>query len=119
MQQRPLRCPRKLSSPSSKGSIAGQSFFDHCSIGRRSGRAHGRLNQGGSRMSRMRLAVLVAAVMAFAAAPAFAMTVGGEAFGTFSTYSMKDWNDLIDQSNTSGSNFDNVNGGIGGGLGLR
>src|SRR6185369_14590558 len=72
-------------------------------------------------MSRMRIAVLAAvAVMAFATAPAFAMTVGGEVFGAFSTYSMNDWNDrVIDPANNSGANFDNLSGGIGGGLGLR
>jgi len=68
----------------------------------------------------MRMAVLAAvAVMAFATAPAFAMTIGGEVFGAFSTYSMNDWNDAIDQANAGGSNFDDVKGGIGGGLGLR
>ena len=71
-------------------------------------------------MNRKRMAVLAAvAAMALAAAPAFAMTVGGEVFGTFSTFSMNDWNDAIDQANASGSNFDNVKGGLGGGLGLR
>jgi hypothetical protein len=71
-------------------------------------------------MSRTRLAVLAAvAVMAFATAPAKAMTVGAEAFGAFSTYGMSDWQDAIDQANAGGANFDDVNGGIGGGLGLR
>src|SRR5262249_9702926 len=71
-------------------------------------------------MSRMRMAVVAAAaVMAFATAPALAMTVGGEAFGGFNTFSMGDWNDAIDQANASGSNFDAVHGGFGGSLGLR
>lgn len=71
-------------------------------------------------MSRMRMAVLAAvAVMAFAAAPALAMTVGGEVFGAFSTFGMSDWQDAVDAANSGGANFDDVSGGLGGGLGLR
>lgn len=72
-------------------------------------------------MSRMKMAVLMAvAVLAFAAAPAFAMTWGGEVFGAFNTYSMGDFNDGIKDLNTTfGTNYDEIGTGFGGGLGLR
>ncbi len=71
-------------------------------------------------MSRMRMAVLSAvALMALAAVPVHAMTVGGEVFGGFNTFTMKDWQDAVDQANASGANFGDVTSGFGGGLGLR
>jgi len=71
-------------------------------------------------MNRLRLvAVGALALMAFAAAPALAMTWGGEVFGTFDTHSMSDWKDLISTANASGSNFDDPTSSWGGGLGLR
>jgi hypothetical protein len=60
-------------------------------------------------------------VLALAAVPvtASAATFGGEVFGAYNTHSMKDWNDAIDVSNSSGSNFDNVSSDLTGGVGLR
>jgi hypothetical protein len=57
--------------------------------------------------------------MAFAAAPSFAMTFGGEVFGSFDTHSMSDWKDVTDQVNASGGNIDDPTNSWGGGLGLR
>src|SRR5262245_46720718 len=66
------------------------------------------------------IAILLAACCAvLMVAPAHAVTWGGEVFGAFNTYSMKDWNDAIDFSNQNGGNADNINNGFGGGLGLR
>ena len=65
------------------------------------------------------LPLVAAAVFAVPAVPAHAMTWGGDVFGAFSTHTMGDWNDAIDQSNTGGSDFNNVNNSFGGGLGLR
>lgn len=65
------------------------------------------------------LPLLAASVMAVSAVPAHAMGWGGDVFGAFSTHTMGDWNDAIDQANSSGANFDNVNNSFGGGLGLR
>jgi len=71
-------------------------------------------------MSRMRMAVLAAmAVMAFAAAPALAMTVGGEVFGAFDTHSMSDWKDVTSAANASGGDISDPTSSFGGGLGLR
>jgi len=52
-------------------------------------------------------------------APAGATTWGGEVFGAFNTYSMKDWNDAIAAANLAGANIDEINSGFGGGLGVR
>jgi len=66
------------------------------------------------------IAILLAACCTvLSIAPAHAVTWGGEVFGAFNTYSMKDWNDLIDTANQSGANADNISNGFGGGLGLR
>lgn len=46
------------------------------------------------------------------------MRWGANVFGAFNTFSMKDWNDIIDQSNSgSGSSFDNIKSGYSFGLG--
>ena len=67
------------------------------------------------------LAVLLAmGCVTAVVAQASAATVGGEAFGAFSTLSMKDWNDrVVAQANQSGGNMDKFSDGYGGGLGLR
>ncbi|HET9326601.1 MAG TPA: outer membrane beta-barrel protein [Candidatus Eisenbacteria bacterium] len=71
-------------------------------------------------MSRTRMAVLAAvAVMAFAAAPAMAMTIGGEVFGSFDTHAMSDWKDVTDDINALGGEIDEPTSSWGGGLGLR
>jgi len=72
-------------------------------------------------MSRTRMAVLAAvAVMAFAAAPSMAMTIGGEVFGTFDTHTMSDWKDnVFDPINDSGGDISDPTSSWGGGLGLR
>jgi hypothetical protein len=72
-----------------------------------------------SRKGRFPLLIAVAAV-AVLAQPARAATWGGEVFGAYSTYSMKDWNDLTQVANdTLGTNLDEIHGGLGGGLGVR
>src|SRR5262245_41629196 len=79
-----------------------------------------RPNQGGLVMNRMRMAVLMAvAVLAFAAAPALAMTWGGEVFGSFDTHSMSDWKDVATLVNDAGGNMDDPTSSWGGGLGVR
>ena len=70
-------------------------------------------------MNRFRLAVLVAVVAFAAAAPALAMTWGGEVFGAFDTHTMSDWKDAVALANQSGSNIDDPTSSFGGGLGLR
>jgi hypothetical protein len=45
------------------------------------------------------------------------MRWGGNVFGAFNTFSMKDWNSIIDQANASGSKFDNIKSGYSFGLG--
>ena len=46
-------------------------------------------------MSRMRMAVLAAVAVMALAAPVHAMTLGGEVFGAFNSYGMKDWQNAI------------------------
>src|SRR5262245_35809899 len=72
-------------------------------------------------MNRLRLvAVGVIALVAFAAAPALAMSGGGEVFGTFDTHSMGDWKDnVMNPINQSGGSIDDPTSSWGGGLGLR
>jgi hypothetical protein len=65
------------------------------------------------------LPLLAASVMAVSAVPAHATEWGGDVFGSFSTHTMKDWNDAIDASNAGGTDYNNVNKSFGGGLGLR
>ena len=66
------------------------------------------------------VSLLLAAAVAAPAVPAHAMTWGADVFGAFSTHSMGDVNDAIDNSNsTDGTNFDKVNDSFGGGIGLR
>lgn len=70
----------------------------------------------------MRYAVLLISVLAAGslfAAPARAVELGAEVYGNFNTYSMGDWNDIIDQENLNGANFDHINNGIAGGIGPR
>ena len=63
------------------------------------------------------LAVL--GVLALVPVAASAATFGGEVYGAFNTHTMGDWNDVIDDANTSGGNFDNVSSDLTGGLDLR
>lgn len=65
------------------------------------------------------LPLLVLSIAVAPAMPAHAMTWGGDIFGAFNTHTMGDWNDAIDASNAGGSDFDNINSSIGGGIGLR
>jgi hypothetical protein len=66
------------------------------------------------------LLAVVAALSLSMSSQASAMTFGGEVYGAFNTVSMEDWNDAIDESNSSsGSDFDNVSNGFTGGLDLR
>lgn len=70
----------------------------------------------------MRRAMTLPAVLMLLAwaAPLHAATFGGEVYGQFNTYSMGDWNDAIDAINAfGGTNFDNINNGISGGLAAR
>jgi hypothetical protein len=66
----------------------------------------------------------VALVLAFSilgsfAQPAQAVTIGGEVYGSFNTYAMDDWNDLFDEANQLGADFDEISSGISGGIGGR
>jgi len=63
--------------------------------------------------------VLAVASLAAMTQPADAagMQWGFQANGAFNTHAMDDWNDLIDQSNNSGSNFDNITSGLSFGAG--
>src|SRR4030095_9176879 len=65
------------------------------------------------------LAVLATAALAVTPMKASAATFGGEVFGAFNTYSMSDWNDAIDASNSGGADYNNMTSGLTGGLGLR
>jgi hypothetical protein len=73
--------------------------------------------------NKLRMFVVVAlavSAIAFTAGSSSAagMRWGGNVFGAFNTFSMKDWNDIIDASNaSSGSNFDNITSGYSFGLG--
>ncbi|HJQ99707.1 MAG TPA: hypothetical protein VJ826_15440 [Candidatus Polarisedimenticolaceae bacterium] len=44
---------------------------------------------------------------------------GGAVYGGFNTYSMKDWNDVLDDANAAGADFDNVGNGFTAGVELR
>ena len=72
-------------------------------------------------MQRSKAILVALSLFALALAPtlAAAANFGVEAFGSFSTYSMKDVNDAIAAANQAGSNFDDVSNGLSGGLGLR
>jgi len=65
------------------------------------------------------IALAALAIFAVAAAPAHAVTFGGEVYGAYNTYAMDDWNDLIKEANQSGASIDEINGGIAGGIGLK
>lgn len=72
-------------------------------------------------MQRSKACLVALSLFAMAAAPSLAAagSFGAEAFGSFSTYSMKDVNDGIASANLSGSDFTDVSNGLSGGLGLR
>jgi hypothetical protein len=59
------------------------------------------------------------AAMAMLPGAASAMTFGGEVFGAYNTYAMEDVNDVIDDANSLGADFDEFGSGLTGGLGLR
>jgi len=64
------------------------------------------------------VAALLLVSLSFASPSSAAMRWGGQVFGGFNTHSMDDWNDVIDDSNSSsGSNFDNINNGFSFGAG--
>lgn len=66
--------------------------------------------------------VLLSLLVGSSLAPAVvsAATVGAEVFGAFNRYAMNDVNDFIEEENTTnGANFDEVTGGLTGGLALR
>lgn len=64
-------------------------------------------------------AVLAAASFAFLTSPADATTMqwGFQVNGAFNTHSMNDWNDIIDEANEFGSNYDNITSGFSFGAG--
>jgi len=72
-------------------------------------------------MQRSKAILVALSLFALALAPtlAAAANFGVEAFGSFSTYSMKDVNDAISAANQAGSNFNDVSNGLSGGLGLN
>jgi hypothetical protein len=72
-------------------------------------------------MQRSKAILVALSLFALALAPtlAAAANFGVEAFGSFSTYSMKDVNDAISAANQAGSSFDDVSNGLSGGLGLK
>ena len=72
-------------------------------------------------MQRYKACLVALSLFALALVPtlAAAANFGVSAFGSFSTYSMKDVNDAIASANQAGSNFDDVSNGLSGGLGLN
>ena len=72
-------------------------------------------------MQRSKACLVALSLFALAVAPTLAAagSFGVEAFGSFSTYSMKDVNDGIAASNLAGSNFNDVSNGFSGGIGAR
>lgn len=68
-----------------------------------------------------RFTVVLSALVALVAwmPPVSAATIGAEVFGAYNQYAMDDVNDFIGQANQGGSTFDELKGGITGGLGLR
>lgn len=64
-------------------------------------------------------ALLAIVALSTLARPAHAAMFGAEVYGNYNTYAMDDWNDLLNDANQSGANFDEINGGIAGGIGLR
>jgi len=72
-------------------------------------------------MQRSKAILVALSLFALALAPTLAAAAqfGVEAFGSFSTYSMKDVNDAISAANQAGSSFDDVSNGLSGGLGLK
>jgi hypothetical protein len=65
------------------------------------------------------LSLSILAAVAALAAPAHAMTWGGDVFAAFSAHTMDDWNADIEDINQSGGNADEIKSSLGGGLGLR
>ena len=64
--------------------------------------------------------ICAAALLALSAVTASAATFGGSVYGAFNTYSMEEWNDVIDEANEDPSfDYNNVNSGFTGGLDLR
>src|SRR5215471_775474 len=72
-------------------------------------------------MQRSKACLVALSLFALALAPtlAAAANFSAEAFGSFSTYSMKDVNDALSAANQAGSNFDKMSNGLSGGLALR
>ena len=72
-------------------------------------------------MQRSKASLVALSLFALAVAPSLAAagSFGAEAFGSFSTYSMKDVNEGLASANLSGSDFTDVSNGLSGGLGLR
>ena len=72
-----------------------------------------------NRMTRMFTSLCLAAfALASIATPGHAdMRFGGEVWGAWNSHSMDDWNKLIDDANSSGGNFDNINSGFSFGVG--
>ena len=72
-------------------------------------------------MQRFKACLVALSLFALAVAPSLALAAsfGAEAFGSFSTYSMKDINDELALANQAGSDFSDVSNGLSGGLGLR
>jgi hypothetical protein len=64
------------------------------------------------RKSQLVLFVVMALVLTASVASAANMRWGAQAWGSWNTFSMSDWNTAIDAANASGSNFDNINNGF-------
>ena len=62
-------------------------------------------------------AVAFAAVAVVSSSSAAEMRWGAQVFGSYDTHAMDDWNNVIDQANTSGSNFNNIHSGMAFGAG--
>jgi hypothetical protein len=65
------------------------------------------------------LSAIVALGVGMTPVNASAATFGVEAFGSYNTYAMDDVNTFIGEANQGGYAFDELNGGVTGGFGLR
>ena len=65
------------------------------------------------------LSVLAVAVTLCGASVASAATWGLGVHGSFNTHSMQEWNDALDEANSSGAEYENVGNDITGGLDVR
>lgn len=59
------------------------------------------------------------ATLLVVASEASAARFGGAVYGSFNTYAMNDWNNVLDDANAAGADFDNVGNGFTAGVELR